>query len=207
MRPGWKRPLWMLWVSGPGSCRKSPSAWRRSSPWGVFDALGRRWRKPAENAEGNGGRPGKGSAARWNDAMTRVSPPRIFRPPLLCAAQRSDILLLQGRSQFVAPQHAPSSRRAMGNLRCGHPKLAVRTGAKRTQTIDPDHLSPPTAMASYMRMRKTDGPFSEIRTERPATQPLEKLRRSKVKAVGTGLDYAATAKKSAHRNIDLRHFR
>ncbi|CBS90133.1 protein of unknown function (plasmid) [Azospirillum lipoferum 4B] len=58
-----------------------------------------------------------------------------------------------------------------------------------------------------MRMRKTDGPFSEIRTERPAFQPLEKLHRSKAKAVGTGPDYAAIAKKSAHRTISLRHFR
>jgi hypothetical protein len=54
---------------------------------------------------------GEWSFRSGSDTLTSVSPARNFRVPLLCAAQLSDILLLQGRPQIVALQQLARTER------------------------------------------------------------------------------------------------
>ncbi|KAA0588999.1 hypothetical protein FZ942_32550 [Azospirillum lipoferum] len=56
-------------------------------------------------------------------------------------------------------------------------------------------------------MNRATQPAFKIRTAEPPFQLTFTLRCNTRPASGKGRDYAATAKKSAHRIIELRHFR
>ncbi|WP_211098354.1 hypothetical protein, partial [Azospirillum sp. B506] len=79
-------------------------------------------------------------------------------------------------------------------LASGRPRIAARK-----QGFDPHHLWRSVAVASYRRMQRADRPDTKSRTNAQALNPTATLHRSKKSPPGTGRNYAAVAKNSAHR--------